>query len=131
MLLTPTYHVFEMYKVHQEAELLPIDVNCGEYKFDDKKLPALNVSASKNNGSINITLVNIDPGKGIALTIDIRGYAAKNVTGQILTSPEITDLNTFENPEKVKPAEFNNVKISKGILSVSLPAKSIILLEIK
>ena len=131
MLLTPTYHVFEMYKVHQEAELLPIDVNCGEYKFDDKKLPALNVSASKNNGSINITLVNIDPGKGIALTIDIRGYAAKNVTGRILTSPEITDLNTFENPEKVKPAEFNNAKISKGILSVSLPAKSIILLEIK
>lgn len=28
MVLTPTYHVFEMFKVHQDAELLDFNVCC-------------------------------------------------------------------------------------------------------
>jgi alpha-L-arabinofuranosidase len=132
MLLTPTYHVFDMYKVHQEALLLPIDVSCGDYELDGKKLPALSASASKDkSGAIHISLVNIDPKKSIKLSINIRGSEVKTVTGNILTAPEITALNTFEKPDNVKPTSFSKAKLNKDIVSVELPAKSIVVLELK
>jgi alpha-N-arabinofuranosidase len=131
MLLTPTYHVFDMYKVHQEATLLPIDIKCGDYELDGKKLPALSASASKDkNGRIHISLVNIDPKNSISLSINIRGTSIKTVTGTILTAPEIAALNTFEKPDNVKPAQFNKAKISNDFVLVELPAKSIVVLEL-
>src|SRR5690606_16205400 len=41
MLLTPTYHVMEMYKVHQDAQLIPLHIKCGDYTFGDEKIPAI------------------------------------------------------------------------------------------
>src|SRR5439155_22249597 len=35
MVLTPTYHAFEMYKVHQGATYLPIDLTTPDYKLGD------------------------------------------------------------------------------------------------
>jgi alpha-N-arabinofuranosidase len=132
MLLTPTYHVFNLYKVHHEALLLPTSLTCGDYELEGKKLPALNVSASKDkNGLIHVTVVNIDPLNGFALKIDLRGVDAKDITGKILTAPEITAFNTFESPDAVKPAEFNKASIGKDGISVPIPAKSIVVLEIK
>jgi alpha-N-arabinofuranosidase len=132
MLLTPTYHVFDLYKVHHDALLLPTNLTCGDYELDGKKLPALNVSASKDkNGFIHVSVVNIDPKIAYVLNIDLRGAVAKEITGKIITAPEITALNTFENPDAVKPAEFNNATIGKKGISAQIPAKSIVVLEIK
>lgn len=132
IVLTPTYHVFEMYKVHHDATLLPLDITCGDYAFGDKKLPALTGSASKDdNGVVHVSLVNIDPEKGIDLALDIRGLNAKNITGRILTSENVSDHNTFENPNVIVPEEFDDFKLKGSKLSVNMPAKSIIILEIK
>jgi len=62
MLLTPTYHVFDMYKVHHDATWLPLQVNTPDYVLGDVKVPAVNASASRDkNGAVHITLVNLDP----------------------------------------------------------------------
>ncbi|MEQ1677620.1 MAG: alpha-L-arabinofuranosidase C-terminal domain-containing protein, partial [Chitinophagaceae bacterium] len=64
MLLTPTYHVMEMYNVHQDALLLPLTVTSNDYTFGEKKLKAVSASASKDkNGVVHISLVNIDAGR--------------------------------------------------------------------
>ncbi len=132
ILLTPTYHIFEMYKVHHDATLLPLDVDCGNYEYDGKKLPALSASASRNkDGIINISIVNIHPREDTEFKIDMRGTKIKDVSGRILTSEKYTDHNTFENPEKVKPGVFNNIKINKNELTGTIPAKSVIVLEMK
>ena len=61
MLLTPTYHVMEMYNVHQDATNLPIEIKTNDYSFEDKKLPAVSASASKDKaGLVHISLTNID-----------------------------------------------------------------------
>ena len=62
MLLTPTYHVFDLYKVHQDAKLLPLQISAApDYTVDGQKLPALNVSASLDStGAVHISLVNLD-----------------------------------------------------------------------
>ena len=66
-------------------------------------------------------------------TIDfkIEGYQAKNVNGRILTSKNVADYNDFQHPAIVAPADFKGATLKKGVLSVNVPAKSIIVLSIK
>ena len=132
MLLTPTYHVFEMYKVHHDATLLPLDVNCGTYSMDGRELASISASASKDEaGTVHISVVNIEPSEDIELLIDLRGGDYKEVSARILTAPELNTHNTFEKPEEVKPAVFREVKLKKNMLSLDMPAKSIIMIEVK
>jgi alpha-N-arabinofuranosidase len=132
MLLTPTYHVFEMYKVHHDATMLPLHLNCEDYVLDGRELPALSASASKDkDGAVHISVVNIDPAKEVKVLIDLRGAEYSDVTGRILTAPELNTHNTFEKPDEVRPATFSNVKIKKNIVSLDMPPRSIIVLEVK
>lgn len=132
MLLTPTYHVFDLYKVHQDALLLPSELKCPDYIWNGKKIPSLNVSASKdNNGAIHISIVNIDPKNSISLNVDLRGAAVKDISGKILTAASLNSMNTFEKPDEVKTADFKDFKIDKNGITVKMPAKSIVVLELK
>lgn len=131
MLLTPTYYIFEMYKVHHDAKLVPVQFTSPDYVLGDQKIPALNVSASKDStGAMHISLVNLDPLKSISVQASIGG-TWKTVSGRILTSAQLTDINTFEQPKKVVPVNFTSVKVSGGNLTVELPAKSVVMLELK
>ncbi|GHT14830.1 alpha-N-arabinofuranosidase [Bacteroidia bacterium] len=131
MLLTPTYWTYYLYKVHQDATLLPISFSCNQYELNGRKMDAISVSASKDAaGKIHITLVNIDPNKEQTLETELRGVTLKNVSGKVLTSPKLTDHNTFEQPNTVTVKDFKGAKLSKGALSVTLPAKSVVMLEL-
>jgi len=77
MLLTPTYHVFEMLQVYHDAQLLPVALQTPEYSFEERSLPMLSVSASKNEHG-TISIVNIDPNQSNDLTIDLRGGNTPN-----------------------------------------------------
>jgi alpha-N-arabinofuranosidase len=132
MLLTPTYWVYYLYKVHQDATLLPISFTSEKYELNGKKIDAVSVSASKDaSGKIHITLVNIDPNKEQSIQTELRGAETKNVSGQLLTSAKINDYNTFEKSNTVSVKDFKDAKLSKNTLSVKLPAKSVVMLEIQ
>ncbi|MDR0348793.1 MAG: alpha-N-arabinofuranosidase [Tannerella sp.] len=131
MLLTPTYHVFEMYKVHQDAVHLPLDIISDKKEIRERQVDMVHVSASKKNGSIHLTLANIDLDKERHVEIDLPDAGMNHVNGRILTSTNITDHNTFENPNVIQPAAFKEANISKGKLNIKLPAKSIVVLEVK
>jgi len=134
MVLTPTYHVFRMYKVHQDATYLPFDLICDKMVVRENRiLPMISATASRNkNGVIHISLSNVDADNGQEITVELPGLKGKKVSGEILTSANLTDHNTFEKPNTVKPTAFNGAKIANdGTLTVSLPAKSIVTLEIK
>jgi alpha-N-arabinofuranosidase len=97
-----------------------------------EKIPAVNVSASKDStGAIHISFVNLDPANKISVRASLAGVAFKTVQGQVLTSPKFTDINTFDNPNKVKPAVFNGAKKDGADLVVELPAMSVVVLELK
>jgi len=132
MILTPTYHVFNMLKVHQDATMLPLNLDTPDYEFGEKSLAAITASASKNSeGKIHISLTNIDPDESIDLQIDMRGVGVSKMTGTIMTADELNAHNTFDNPERIKPADFNDGKIKNNIISLTLAAKSIVVLEIQ
>lgn len=132
MILTPTYHVFEMYKVHQGATMLPADLTCNPYEMDNVKLPALNVSASKNKeGVIHITLCNLDPNASAKLECVLEGAKAKTVSGRVLTAESMNTHNTFEKPNAIGPVVFKNAKLKKDKVLATIPPKSVVLLEIR
>ena len=132
MLLTPTYWVFYLYKAHQDATLLPVSIASGIYEMNGKKIEAINVSASKDaSGKIHITLVNIDPNKSQTVDTELRDFTAKKVSGKVLTSSKINDYNTFDKPNTVSVNDFRDVQLSGGKLNITLPAKSIVMLEIE
>jgi alpha-L-arabinofuranosidase len=132
MLLTPTYHIMEMYNVHQDATNLPLSIKCENYTFGKESLSAVSVSASKDKaGLVHISLVNIDMNKAQEITINVRGIKSKSVTGRILTSEKVQDHNTFDNPNKIKPVEFNSAKLNGEELKITLPPVSVVVLELK
>jgi len=131
MVLTPSYYVFDMYKVHMGATNLPIDIQCDSLSSHTRKFAAVSASASKDaKGLIHITLANIDPDKEQKITIDLANVKLTKVSGTILTAKSIDSYNTFDNPNVVKPAAFKDAKISKTGLTVTVPAKAIISLEL-
>ncbi|MDR1222642.1 MAG: alpha-N-arabinofuranosidase [Tannerella sp.] len=132
MLLTPTYWVYRLYKVHQDATLLPVLLTSDRYELNGKKMDAINVSASKDaSGKIHITLVNIDPNRTQTVETELRDVTAKKVSEKVLTSAKINDHNTFENPNTVAVKDFKDAKLSGGKLNVTLPTKSVVLLELE
>ncbi len=131
MLLTPTYHIFDLYKVHQDAKYLPVKLNSPDYEFDGKKIPAVSISASQDaSGKIHVSLVNLDPHNNITVTANLGDITWKTVTGQVLTSANLTDINTFKQPNKVHITNFTNAKRDGDKLVVDLPAKSAVTLEL-
>ena len=132
MILTPTYHVMEMYNVHQDAKLLPLKIITDDYSLGNDKLPAVSASASKDaSGKTHISLVNIDTKNTQTITVDLEGGQYASVTGRILTSSKLQDYNSFEEPGKIKPASFSGASLKANVLSVKLPPFSVVVLELK
>jgi alpha-N-arabinofuranosidase len=133
IVLTPTYHVFNLYKVHQDATLLPTQLACESYELDGKEIPALTGSASRDrNGAVHITLSNLHASETRKVSVELVGGEFANVAeASVLTAPAFNSYNSFENPDIVKPAPFRAYeKASSTQLNLDLPPKSIVALEL-
>lgn len=132
MILTATYHVMEMYNVHQDAKLLPLALKSADYTLGTEKLPAVSGSASLDSlGRTHITLTNIDASETQEVSIAVKGASYKNISGRILRSTKLQDYNSFEQPDKIMPATFSGAAVSGDNLKVVLPPFSVVVLSLK
>ena len=132
MVLTPTYQVFEMYKVHQDATLLPLNLESEAYTLGDAAMPAISATASRDSaGTVHISLSNANPHSAITVTCALRGMEAKKVNGRILSADAMDAHNTFDKPEVVKPVPFNGAHLDGEQLTIHMPAKSIVTLTVE
>jgi len=132
MVLTPTYHVFEMYKPWQDATVLPIDIDTPWYAKGKFTMPAVSGSAVKGkDGKVHVGLSNLDPNQSNMVSVKLDGLNAATVSGRILTAPAMNAHNTFDAPETIKPAPFSGAQISGGTLTVTLPPKSVVVLDLQ
>jgi alpha-N-arabinofuranosidase len=132
MVLTPTYHVFHMYRPFQDATFLPTDLQTPRYTLGNSSVPMISVSAARTAaGAIVVALVNLDPGKAVPVSLSLAGATPRTVKGEILTAPALDARNTFENPDAVHPARFTGASIKSGKLSLTLPAKSVAVLSLE
>jgi alpha-L-arabinofuranosidase len=131
MVLTPTYHVMEMYNVHQDATLISLNIKTDDYTLGTEKLPAISASASKDkDGVVHISLVNIDPNKTQQVTINLGDIKSTRISGRILTSHKLQDYNSFTEPDKIKPEPFKDAALKNGIITITMPANSIVVLAL-
>jgi alpha-L-arabinofuranosidase len=130
MIVTPTYYVFEMYKVHQGARFLPCDINSSPYPNGSESLAGISASASKDKaGKIHISICNLNPESPAELECAFEGFQAQKAKGRILTAEVMNAHNTFEKPDAVRPAEFKGVEVKDGKILATIPPKSVVVLE--
>jgi alpha-N-arabinofuranosidase len=128
MVLTPTYHAFDMYKVHHDALMLPVHVESESLS----SVPVVTASASEDdNRKIHVSLTNSDLKNEQTVQLDFRGLSPKYSSGRIITSENMCDHNTFDEGEKVKVREFTGaVSTENGRIKLNLPPKSVVTLEL-
>ena len=121
MLLTPTYHVFDLYKEHMGATLMQCMTECG---LLENGLEKLSVSASRKGDTVTVTIANFTE----ETTVSINGVNTVNVSGQILSgSPRA--YNTFEAPDTLCPEPFTGVRLFENYAEAVLPAYSVVALS--
>jgi alpha-N-arabinofuranosidase len=131
MVLTPTYHLFEMYKVHQDATLLPLNLESDDYTFGQTTMPAISATASRDAaGIVHISLSNVDPHTDHTVSCTLRGIDIGEVNGRILTADHMDAHNTFDEPEVVQPMTFNGATLDGDQLTIQIPPKSVVTLRI-
>jgi len=131
MLLTPTYHVFEMYKVHQGATFLPLELQPRAETSASPFRPFMTTASRDETGAIHVSVANPDLHHSLTLRCKLTGATPKTVSGRILTAPTIDTCNTFAAPNAVQPATFSGATIVGDTLELTLPAKSIVVIELK
>ncbi len=131
MVLTPTYHVFDLYKVHQDATLLESFVEASMVGSEDNKIVDLHESVSQDaQGTVYVTICNTDLSSSRTIEGEFLGFGAVSVEGQIVKGA-MDSCNTFEKPETVAVESFEDVKLNENGFVATLPACSIIRLSFK
>ena len=126
MVLTPTYHVFDLYKVHQDATLLESFISKEDVGSEAYTIKDLYESASIDaEGQVNITICNADLANAKVVEGTLLGFEAKEVKGRVV-SGKMGDYNTFEDSSVVKPEVLSSVQLVEGGFKVEVPACSIV-----
>lgn len=133
MLKTPTWHVFHMYRYHQDGELLESFLETGETGMEDCRIPDMTESVSEDKeGKIHITITNASLSESRAVEAALTGRRVKAVKGTALAA-DMGGHNTFDEPERIKEREFQVDRVAgeEGKVSFTVPPCSILHLEVE
>jgi alpha-N-arabinofuranosidase len=124
MVLTPTYHVFDLYQVFMGATPYPVATDGPDYVAG---VPMVDVTAARGrDGKLYLSLVNTDPERPAHLVTNLTGSAH----GRILTGPAMDSHNSFDAPDAVHPAPYSGANES-GKLVFDLPSKSVAVVAVE
>lgn len=125
LVLTPTYHVFEMNKGHHDALRLPVHLieKPEPYDAGDTALDLISISASTKDGSALISVGNLALDADITFTLDLRGRTVTGHRGRVLTADKPEAHNTATAPDEVAPTDLD-LTLDDGVLTVTLPRHS-------
>lgn len=131
MVLTPTYHVFDLYKAHQDATLLDSYVEANLVGEKDHLVPNLHMSASKDSGgTVHITLANLAVAQSSKIEAFVSGMEVGSVQARILTGA-MDAHNTFDAPENVKLASFDDITVQDGSLCFEISACAVMEITVR
>jgi alpha-N-arabinofuranosidase len=113
MVLTPTYHVFEMFKVHQGAVMVPTFTECDDVRGAPGHIPSVSASASRDaSGGIHLSLCNWTTGRA-------RRFPARSSGRLLLRSgriwpPAYAGGQQLRRPDRIKPEPFGDFSWKRG-----------------
>jgi len=132
--LTPTYHVFDMYSVHQGKTALRTMVSSPRLSYMRNGKPAtmrgLNGSASLDGKRMVLTVTNPDLKAPHAAEIVVRGAAIKSVQGSNLTASDMKAHNSFADPNQIQPRAIS-VSMTGNSLVYNFAPSSVTRLDVE
>ena len=131
MIKTPTWHVFDLFKYHQDADLVESSIETELIGAEaEYMVPSLSESSSVDaDGKLQITVGNLSVTDAYPVETLITGFDAKRVSGRILTG-EMHDKNTFDDPDAVTSAPFT-AELTAGALRFTIPPCSVVQLTVE
>jgi alpha-N-arabinofuranosidase len=131
MVLTPTYHVFDMYVPFQDATLVPLSFNAGTYSHGEVKLPRVDAIAARDSaGKLWMAVTNLDPNHAVRVETAIAGETVRWARGRVLTAPRFDAVNSFTAPDTVSPKAFTGRASGKNNIALDIPAKSVVVVQV-
>ncbi|WP_125773720.1 alpha-N-arabinofuranosidase [Antribacter gilvus] len=131
LVLTPTYHVFEMNRPHHDAQALAVRVrDRAEREVDGASIPTVSASASVKDGRVALSVTNLDPDASARVELDLRGRDVTAVSGRVLAGADVADHNTFDGPTTVAPRAFDGATLEGGRLVLDVPAGAFVVLDL-
>lgn len=125
MVLTPTYHVFDLYKGHQNATLVESYIQADNLHINDAQLPHLHVSASeREDHRMHLTIVNLSANADVALHSYLEGRSFTKAHIRYVTGA-ITDHNTFEHPDQIAIQTAESMDIHNNELQLTIRCCSV------
>lgn len=132
MVTTPTYHVFDLFKVHQDATHLTCSVESELCAAAGKTMPQIQASASRDREDrIHLTVCNTHPAAQADVFVRVEGNRIQGAEGTVLTGDAMDAHNTFEKPYRVVPQTFTAMRPEVRGLQAIMPPMSVVLLGIK
>jgi alpha-N-arabinofuranosidase len=126
MVVTPTWHVFDLYKVHQGAMLIPVDVATPDYVEGTTRLPTLSASASRDAaGVVHLSIVNLDPVRAAPIRAVLAGMSGRTASARTVTADRIDTRIRFDAPDPFVPRDLSGVALSGDTLTLTVPPKSV------
>ncbi len=134
MITTPTYHVYDLYQVHQGA--LSVRINCEtpdvEYSLADNAtaaMPSVSGSASVKGRTMHLSLVNVLADQPMPVTVTVRGGNGRIADAKVLSHSDIHAHNTFDAPGRVRPRAVD-LQASGSTFTCVLQPASVTMLSI-
>ena len=125
MILTPTYHVYDLFKDHMDARQVESYAETEDLKDGEYVIPSLSVSSSEKDGKLCITVVNTDPDKETEIDIIVGGVKVSSAVAKTVAG-DITAHNTFDAPENVVIKDLASEVASDGtVIKIKLPKSSV------
>lgn len=135
MVLTPTYHVYDMMRAHMGAQLLTQEIDCPALEGHPAGLRksfsmnTLSASASLSGNKVLLTVANQAWATDIEAFIDLRGSRVESISGRVLNAASPHETNSFETPKAVSPKRFK-LEPARGTWSHVFPAHSFTALSV-
>jgi alpha-N-arabinofuranosidase len=135
MLLTPTYHVYEMFQPHRDASHVPCEVKDSPVikipQGDDRDAISVSPTLSEDGRVLFVSVLNFDLSQAFSAEIHISSAARWQVSQvRRLGTGEIRSHNSFEDPNQVHP---ENVVLESGLdlTAFVLPPQSVTTLQFR
>ncbi len=132
--LTPTYHVFDLFSAHQGGESLRTMVSAPRSNYTRNGKPAtlrgLSASASRREKQMILTVTNPDLAAARETEIALRGASIKEVKTTQLSATEMRAHNSFDHPRQVEPKEGRATLRGDGVVTCAFAPASVTRLQI-
>jgi alpha-L-arabinofuranosidase len=126
LVLTPTYHVFDLYQSHQGGQSLRTIAESGASSFvagqEKRSIDHLHASASLSQGKLTLSVVNTHASLPVDAALDLRGRTLRDVSVRVLADEDIAAHNTFAEPQRVQP---KSVAVDEELSRITLPPASV------